>query len=131
MSDLNERFRKVVDKMVEKNPHLADIFYTRSLRMSGWDFEGPRSKKKFYYTTERDQATKKFYAVTYVFSKKRNAYVMKKKVVFAKRWKACDRAYKWYCQHKGYKFESLHHVSEAQKERGRKLQELKQASINA
>jgi len=49
-----------------------------------------------------------FYIVENLLKKGDERFVLKEKVAFSKRWKAKDRAYKWYCKREGHDFHSLH-----------------------
>lgn len=64
-----------------------------------WQTKGLRINYMCGYTTEKVDG--KFSAFIYKENKKANTWKLIKQVKFSRRWKACERAYRWYCQKMG------------------------------
>lgn len=62
-------------------------------------------KKKFCYSTNKDTNNK---YCAFVLSFRAQKWKVQKCVRFRLRWKAKDRAFKWFCEDQGKKFTSLH-----------------------
>lgn len=74
----------------------------------------------FVYSTSPNHAND-FFALKLWYNQSKKTLKVQATRKFKRRWKAKDMCWKWYCEKKGREFQSLHHVSNAARERGKKL----------
>ena len=101
LDDVGYRFRGIIDEL------FPPIHY------KCWRYKKPRgSYWQFGYTVDRIKTTpgaKAMYlARAFKSTDGGESWKIVRTVKFARRWKAKDRAYKWYCQKAGIPFKSLH-----------------------
>jgi len=82
--------------------YLADCHYRWE-----WNTETQRQVHRMGYSCAKD-CDGWFYAVHIVYRKDGSGPKVKTAVQFRRRWKARDRAYKWYCKATKREFHSLH-----------------------